>query len=327
MNIAFTFNLRTDDSEDQAEFDSPATIAFIKSALESFGHTVTEVELTRPLIEVIGDLERLRPDLVFNMAEGKKGRLREAFWPMIFEELGLPYTGADPHTLALSLDKAAAKAAVDQTGVKMPSGRLVTASAEADRCGDLRFPVIVKPNFEGSSKGIRQKSVVEEKQALASALEEALCAYPDGVLVEEYIQGHDVTVPFLEVEEGDPVMGPVLYHIDPEASAGRRYNIYDYELKNDLSHLVTVKPADFAPEVLARVKDACRRVLRAIPSRDFGRMDFRVTPEGDVYFLEINCLASLEKGASLFLGAAARGLGEKDVIHAIAKSAIRRQTR
>src|SRR5262249_37164624 len=144
-------------------------------------------------------LETIDPDVIFNTAEGDRGRMREALYPALFEELGIPYTGSDAYTNAITLDKWLTKLIVQKAHVETARGVLVTVrnfDAIVERGAGLAFPVIVKPNHEGSSKGIynggdllRGSSVVKEPKDFSAALKIALRAYPDGVLVEEYIEG------------------------------------------------------------------------------------------------------------------------------------------
>ncbi|MDE2291468.1 MAG: D-alanine--D-alanine ligase, partial [Elusimicrobia bacterium] len=88
MNIAFTHNLKASASEDEAEFDTLETVEAIQSALTKLGHQVELVEVGGPASLTVARLEALDPDLVFNTAEGRLGRFREAFFPGIFEQLG-----------------------------------------------------------------------------------------------------------------------------------------------------------------------------------------------------------------------------------------------
>src|SRR5579863_2777381 len=108
MKIAFTYNLRLADvreSEKDAEFDSADTVQAIATALEVAGHEVVKVEVSGPAGSLLERLEAIDPDLIFNTAEGVRGRMREAFYPALFEELGIPFTGSDAYTNAITLDK------------------------------------------------------------------------------------------------------------------------------------------------------------------------------------------------------------------------------
>lgn len=126
MKIAFTYNLRLTDAEEEAEFDTPETVEAISQALAKDGHEVQRIEVTGPASHLSARLEAFSPDLIFNTAEGRRGRAREAFYPALFEELGYPYTGSDAYTLTVTLDKWLTKLMLAAQGVESPRGRLLT---------------------------------------------------------------------------------------------------------------------------------------------------------------------------------------------------------
>jgi D-alanine-D-alanine ligase len=140
-----------------------------------------------------------------------RGRLREALYPALFEELGIPYTGSDAYTNALTLDKWLTKLLVGRAGDRhaaRPAGQPPQLRAVVERGAGLAFPVIVKPNHEGSEQGHLQRrirasacsdgSVIKEPRDLPSTLKTALRPYPDGVLIEEYIEGIDVAIGYID---------------------------------------------------------------------------------------------------------------------------------
>src|SRR5215207_4815764 len=171
MKIAFTYNLRLTDvreTEKEAEYDSADTVNAIAAALEAAGHEVEKIEVSGPATNLLERLEAIDPDIIFNTAEGDRGRMREAFYPALFEELGIPFTGSDAYTNAITLDKWLTKLMVQRAGIDTPRG------------AGLAFPVIIKPNHEGSSKGIYNgtlgSSVIKEPKDLTTALKSALRA-------------------------------------------------------------------------------------------------------------------------------------------------------
>jgi len=326
MRIAFTHNLRLSESEEEAEFDTGDTVDLIAGALERLGHRVERIEVSGPASRTASRLEAFGPDLIFNTAEGRRGRFREAFFPALFDELAMPYTGSDAWVLAVSLDKQLTKLFLQQHGVLTPRWQYLEEASRLVPTA-LRFPVMVKPNFEGSSKGITQDSVVEDAGRLHQAVEEALRAYPAGVLVEEFIRGRDITVPFLEAAAEDRfgVLQPVEYVVDERAQAGRRHAIYDYELKTSLDEYVSVRaPARLTREEGTRLQASAHTVLRALGVRDLGRIDFRLGDDGHFYFLEVNALPSLQPGAGIYAAAALEGLHVDGVLGAVVESAERR---
>ncbi len=326
MRIALTHNLRLTDSEEEAEFDSRETIDALTSAMERLGHRVERIEVSGPASRTASRLEAFAPDLIFNTAEGRRGRFREAFYPALFDELGFPYTGSDAWVLAVTLDKALTKLMLGEHGVISPRGQFI------DEIGQLkvegwRWPVIVKPNFEGSSKGITQESVIEDRSRLRPFVEKQLSRFPAGVIVEEFIPGKDLTVAFLErtAPERAGVLMPVEYLIDEAELSKRRYRIYDYDLKGVHSDAVSVRcPAHFPGHVLERAQDMARKAYRALGCRDLGRIDFRVAEDGQVYFIEINALPSLEPGAGIYAAAALEGLHTDGVLGKVIESAVLR---
>lgn len=328
MRIAFTHNLQRVENEEEAEFDTAETIAAITGALRNLGHEVDPVDVGIPVGQLVQRLERFRPDLVFNCAEGSAGRTREAFYPALYEQLGLPYTGSDPFTCTVTLDKRLSKVMVAQFGVPTPRWRFVESAADLDAL-DLTFPLIIKPNFEGSSKGITEDSVITDPAVFRARAEDALARYPGGLLVEEFIVGHDVVVPFVEgvSPATGGVLAPVEYRIAPEVRKTRKHAIYDYDLKHGLSYAVEVRvPADVSPQTAAELERHSRRVFEVLGVRDLGRIDFRVGEDGRVWFLEVNALPSLEPGAGIYAGAALCGLPDMEsVLDAVIRSALTRR--
>ena len=328
MRIAFTHNLQLSTSEAEAEFDTPETVAGVSACLRKLGHQVEPVEVSGPASRVVARLEALAPDLVFNTAEGSVGRFREAFYPALFDRLGLPFTGSDAYVCALTLDKRLTKLVASQYGVSTPRFCFLEDVTQLPLADALRFPMIVKPNFEGSSVGITTDSVVETHEQLTARVLDLIARFPAGVLVEEFIVGRDLTVPFLE--KGSPltggVMEPATYEYDQQYVAGRRYQLYDFELKNVGSSAVNVRvPATITPEQRARCMELTQKVVRALGIRDMGRVDFRVGDDGEVYFLEVNALPSLEHGAAIYVSSERAGLPTQEaVLDTILRSAAER---
>src|SRR5262245_49081279 len=161
MNIGIAFDLKTDFAAASAgpddaleEYDSPATVDAIERVLASRGHRVMKLGGGRRFIAAVLETP---PDLVFNIAEGRGSRSREAHVPAVCEMLGIAYTHSDPLTMALSLDKAIAKRIVASAGVPTPRFAVVESAGdvESSELAGLAYPLFAKPLFEGSSMGIR----------------------------------------------------------------------------------------------------------------------------------------------------------------------------
>src|SRR5688572_3101481 len=342
MKVAFTHNLRLTDvreTEKEAEFDSAETVTAIAAALEAAGHEVEKVEVSGPASNLLERLEAIDPDLIFNTAEGSSGRMREALYPALFEELGIPYTGSDAYTNAVTLDKWLTKLILGRAGIDTPRAALVTArnyEAVVERGAGLAFPVIVKPNYEGSSKGIYSgangaanggaigngtPSVVREPRDLPPVLRAALRAYPDGVLIEEYIEGIDVAVGFVDgVGHDNGLLAPVELLV--ETSAERPFNIQDYRLKNVEPGKVQYRcPANIPRDVAARLRQIATEAIKTLGLRDLARLDFRISGDGRIYLLEANALPLLAPHSSLFAATAQVGMTYQSTIAAVLTAA------
>ncbi len=305
MRIGLTFNVRRaerpsdvsragflplpgDDQEE--EFDSPETIAAIAEVLSSLGHEVELLGNCETLLERL--LNGPRPDLVWNIAEGQGGgRCREAQVPAVLEMLGIPYTGSDPLTLSATLDKDCAKRLVSSVNVPTPRWFLYDGAAESVsvEASALAFPVFVKPAYEGSSKGILNRSVLHDVDELQAALEQLHEVYRQPVLVEEFIDGDELTVGVVG-NEAPEVLG--IMRILPRLKSSQPF-VYGLEVKRDWQRLASYEcPARLAPKDIEAVNRAALSAWRVLGCRDVARFDFRLR-DGVPYFLETNPLPGL----------------------------------
>jgi D-alanine--D-alanine ligase len=324
MRITVAFNLRTDASEDTAELLSHEDVDRITGALRELRHQVTPVEVSGQPDEVVDRLLDSTPELIFNCAEGTIGSSREAFYPGLYEQLQIPFTGGNPSLLHMNLDKQLAKTVVAARGIRVPRGVLVTPQRR-EIPDDLVYPLIIKPNAEGSSKGITQDSVVEEREQCERRVGELLARYPAGLVVEEFISGRELSVPVLEALPGK-IVEVVEHTFDLEAIGGS-YNIYDYDMKQGgerASGVGVACPAEMTAEERAGVLDMARRVFEIMHCPDLGRVDIRLRDDGTPFFIELNPLPSLHPAGSLMIAGRARGLEYRDVLRLVVRSAARR---
>lgn len=324
MRISVAFNLRTDASEDSAELLTQEDIDRVCGALRELRHHVSPVEVSGQPDDVVDRLLDSAPDLIFNCAEGTIGSSREAFYPGLYEQLRIPFTGGNPSLLHMNLDKQLAKTVVAARGVRVPRGVLVTPQ-QRDLPSGLSFPLIIKPNAEGSSKGITQDSVVDNRERCAARIDDLLGRYPSGLVVEEFIAGRELSVPILEAFPGKIV--EVVEHTFDLKEIGGKYNIYDYDMKQggERSRGVgVVCPAPLTADARGRVEEMARRAFEIMHCPDLGRVDIRLHEDGTPYFIELNPLPSLHPVGSLMVAGRARGLEYREVLRLIVRSAARR---
>jgi D-alanine-D-alanine ligase len=294
MIIGITYNLKTAGPVDpslpddfQEEFDSPHTIDAIARVLRELGHDVVKLGDGREFLERV---LATPPDLVFNFAEGTGvSRSREARVPAVLEMLGIPYTGSDPLTMAVTLDKDCAKKLVAAAGVAVPAGVLLAPGQPLSsiRAEELRFPLIAKPAWEGSSKGIHTKSLVRTPAELPSIVDSLRRDHRQPVLLEEYIAGDELTVGMYGNDP--PCVLAVMRVIPLTPDAGF---IYSLEVKRNYKDRVRYEcPALLSAKHQEAVERAALAAWHALGCRDIARVDFRLR-DGVPYFLEVNPIDS-----------------------------------
>jgi D-alanine-D-alanine ligase len=304
------------------EFDAPETIAAIAEALESLGHEVELLGYGEPLLARL--VAGPRPDLVWNFAEGHgSGRSREARVPAVLEMLDIPYTGSDPLTLAVTLDKACAKRLVASHGVPTPQWFLYEGDADSleHAAEGLTYPVFVKPAYEGSSKGILNSSILQNLDELRAALAQLFEVYRQPVLVEEFIDGDELTVGC--VGNGVPeILG--IMRVVPRSTSDKPF-VYSLEVKRDWQRQVRYEcPAPLSPADTAAVQAAVLGSWKALGCRDLGRFDFRLR-NGVPYFLETNPLPGLSPtSGDLVLLAREVGISHRELIGRILNATLER---
>ncbi len=327
MKIAFVFNKKTDDSLEQAEFDTQETIDSIHQALASGGHHVSDVEMTlKDSVSVwIRQLADLKPDIIFNTAEGYYGVGRESLGPTIFEQLQVPYVGTGPYGCFLTLDKFLTKQMVASRKVPVAEGYFVNTRDELmSIVREVAYPAFVKPNYEGSSKGITSRSLCRDAEELIAYGTECLKLFPHGLLVERFIPGRDIAVPFIAGLGDGGVMEPLEY-VFSKATAETENSIYGYELKNNDDDAVSVRcPAAIDVSIRDRLVEYMKKIIPSVGVVDFARADFRITSEGEIFFLELNALPSLQPGAGVFDAAKLLGLDYNGTILKIVEAATTR---
>jgi D-alanine-D-alanine ligase len=329
MKIGITYDLKSSGPLDpslpddfQEEFDSPHTIEAIAAVLRGLGHHVVLLGDNREFLQkILGD----PPDFIFNFAEGTGvSRSREARVPAVLEMLGIPFTGSDALTMAVTLDKNCAKTIVAAAGVMVPKSILLAPAQKTADLGtpiaELTFPVVVKPAWEGSSKGIRNKCLVKTFAELPDVVDALRGDLRQPILLEEYIEGDELTV---GIYGNAPAHILGIMRVVPQFPVEQF--IYSLEIKRDYRRLVKYEcPAPLSAEVTARVDKAARVAFGALGCRDIARVDFRVRG-GIPYFLEVNPLPGLNPDDSdLVIMAKLVGWSYAQLIETIVDAALRR---
>ena len=330
MKIALTYNLKKKDTTKPADYfsecDSEETINAITGAIRRKGHNVEAIDVEYP--KLFSYFRKNSVDMVFNIAEGKSGKFRESEVPAILDYLKIPYTGSDTFSLALALNKALTKKILKAENIPTPNFQVFIKGTE-ELSPDLRFPLIVKPNCEGSAKGISKLNVVNNTEDLFKRVKDILSVYKQEALVEEFIEGKELTVGILE--NGKTRVLPIL-EIDFSDCKNSGEYFYSWKMKEyqgnkELGLVPTFHcPARLDSETEKAVKDVALRTHRAVGCLDISRTDIRLDKFNVPYVLEINPLPGLDPKESNFpIMAYAAGMKYEDLIEAIILSASERK--
>ncbi len=312
-----------------AEWDSPATIAAVESALSRLGKVV-RLEAKEDFPE---RLRQARPDIVFNIAEGFHGVNREAHVPAICEFFGIPYSGSDPFTLSLCLDKAKTKETLTFHGIPTPKFAVVEKIEDLKAgSGKLPLPLFAKPLYEGSSKGITDSNLCWDRAHLFEQTEFLLGNYKQPVLVEEYLPGKEFTCAVLG--NGDEATVLPIVAMNFETLPKGALPIYSFDAKfvwdrpeNPLD--IFQCPARITRELQASIERVTLDAFRVLGCRDWARIDVRLDAAGVPNVLEVNPLPGIlpdpADNSCLPKAARAAGISYDELIQNCLKYAAARQ--
>ena len=329
MKIGITYNSKDElspntitDDESCEEFDTADTISAICEALKKNGHEAVKLGSD---LRIIGRIREENVDIVFNIAEGHHGRNRESHIPSVLEMLNIPYSGSDPLTLGLTLDKIVTKKIAMQAGIPTPRYKVIRTLRDLSLVENkLSYPLIAKPAWEGSSKGIYNSSKVFTGRELEISVRLVLDKYPhQPVLVEEYIEGREITVGVMG--NGLPeILG--LMEIANKANPGGDV-FYSLETKRNWKELVEyVSPPDISRIFDNHIRYRALTAFKEFGCRDIARIDFRISEKyNKLFMLEVNPLPGLSpEYADLVIMARMRGIPYEGLILSILNHALSR---
>lgn len=306
MKVALLHNVNRGETDNEAEFDLPVTIDALTQALNK-EHNVVPIECTRDFVSWMTRLVMEKPDIIFSVAEGFSGAARESVYAALYEQLGIDYCGPGPTELLICHNKTLTKNLLRQYGIPVAWGRLLTSLEDLSELKDtnLPFPIIVKLNSEGSSLGMDDHCIVENREELERQVRSVWDKFHTNILIEQYIEGIDVSMSYIE---GLGELGPVQYTYPNKT-------IYDFDLKTRNNHAVdVVHPSIENLQLVGQLKDMTKKIATLLDLNGYGRADFRVTSDGSIYFLEMNAQVCFHTIGAFALGAKRDGYDYDDIV-------------
>lgn len=287
------------------------TGAAVHRALCRRGYDVVMIDVGPTLSR---DLQDQKVTLVFLALHGPGGE--DGSIQGFLETLGIPYTGSGIQASAVGMHKETTKTMLAAHGIPVPAGIVVKrgekiSSAQALRKGKLRWPVVVKPASEGSTIGVTiVKKPAQWNEALTLAHK-----YDRDAMIEAYIPGHEVTVSLLGRQAEAPLVLPAVEIVAPGG-------FYDFSAKYEKGRTQYLCPAPLSATITKQIAALALRTYEVLGCAGAARVDFRITPRGRPYVLEINTVPGMTETSLLPMAAAQAGIGYEELTERILESAV-----
>jgi len=285
-------------------------------ALLRTGYDAITIDVGASLYKELLDREVKIAFLALHGVGGEDGSIQG-----FLESIRVPYTGSGVRASAIGMHKVVTKTLLETHGIPVPSGTVVmkgqsTTSAKVLKAAKLKWPVVVKPPSQGSTIGVTiVKKPSQWKEALSVAHR-----FEDEAMIETYVPGHEVTVAVVAGPDGNIEAFPPVEIVAPGG-------FYDFSAKYEKGRTQYLCPAPLSSKVTREVRALAVRTYRVLGCEGAARVDFRITPHGKAYVLEINTVPGMTETSLLPMAAARAGLTYDALTEVIVQSALVRAQR
>jgi len=312
---------------DEETYFSMKTECDVVHGLRQLGHDVRIVGLRDELAPLREILDEWQPHVVFNLLEEFKDQIvYDAHIVGYLELRGIPYTGCNPRGLVLARDKALSKKILAYHRIRTPRFHVFPRGRRFKKPAKLQYPVIVKSLVAEGSEGIAQASIVTNDEALSDRVAFVHAQVMTDAIAEQYIDGREVYASVIGLHrlEVMPIWEITLDGL-PDSAPRIATSRVKWDLKYQDKHGIdTVRARDLDPELEAHIAKLAKRICRRLNVNGYARIDFRLTPEGEVYFLEANPNPDIAYEEELAASAAANGLSYEALLEKLLRIGMRR---
>jgi D-alanine-D-alanine ligase len=308
--------------------DEPEMEYQVANALLEHGHEVQLLGARDDLSRLMTQLDEFHPDLVFNAAESFRGDANlDYLFPAFLESGGWVYTGSAPLGLLVTRNKAMSKKVLAWHGIRVPGFVTYRPGERITSAPELEFPLIIKPLQSDASQGIAQASVVRDAEALAERVAFVHERFAQPAIVEEYVEGRELYVSMLGNGEGVELLPLTEMVFDKVTRAEERIATRSakwdegYRERKGIRNIFARRIAKTARH---RLEEVCRTAYRALWLRDYARLDVRLTPAGEVWFIEANANPFISWGHDVANAAKKAGMAYHQFIQRIVDEAMAR---
>jgi D-alanine-D-alanine ligase len=290
----------------------------IFAALEKLGHEPS-YHVLDGRTQTLFSLNKCGADLIFNLTESYAGD----------DTKEMQVTAAGPHATILAQDKSIAKKMFAFYGIQSPYFA-TSYRGTIDHAHDIKFPLIVKPISEDGSQGIDAASVVTSIKELMERINYIQTEFDSPALIEEYIEGREIYAAVLGSYESAHALPLVELDLSKLPKGTPKIASLDVKFEKDTDAYKLTKSAiaeDLDEETVTKVSEVAIKAYRAVKLRDYGRIDMRLSPKGEVYVIEANPNPWLSSGQEFAMAAKKSGLSYTQMIGEIVDFAMARHAR
>jgi len=306
--------------------DDWKTEANVLAALAELGHTTEHLAIFDDLDLLRQKLQSFEPDLIFNLADQfKNNRAFDQNIASFLEMHGVPFTGCGSTGLTLCKHKAISKKILGYHRIRVPEFTVIGRGKRCTRPARLKFPILVKPLKEEASYGISQASFVETDEQFKERVQFIHTSHDCDVIAEEYIAGRELYVSVLGNHRLDvfPIRELVFKEVSPDEPKIATYRAkWDEEYRKRWG--LQNRFADSLDPALAKdIVQTCKRIYRLLTIDGYARVDLRVTPNNEIYFIEANPNPILAADEDFAQSALKAGLAYPQLIERIIRTGLK----
>jgi D-alanine-D-alanine ligase len=318
--------LPDDHPDAESEREVLDVVDVVDQFLNAAGFHVSHLSVSHDPVVLIDGIRQKEPDVVFNLFEGTgDDSSNEVSVAALLEWMAIPFTGCPSSAMILARNKPLAKRLLRCEGLPTPEFELISADSIV-HCG-LDWPVIVKPAAQDASVGVDQGSVVCDQASLEKRVALLLAQYGEPVLIEQFIPGREFNVGLTDIPS---LVSLPVAEIEFVNKNGGFWPIVTYDAKWKVGSIDDIAtpprcPAEIPTELSKNLQKLAFRAFRLLGCRDYARVDFRVTPDGQPFILEVNPNPDFHPTCGFARGLAAAGLSHAQFTVDLVQAALARR--
>jgi D-alanine-D-alanine ligase len=302
------------------------TEAGVLAALNELGYPNEHLAIFDDLDLLRQKLQTFSPDVIFNLADQfRNNRAYDQHIVAFLAMYGIPFTGCGPSGLTLSKHKGIAKKILSYHRIHTAAFVIIPRGKRIARPKRLRFPILVKPLKEEASYGISQASFVETDEQFRERVEYLHTKTDNDVIAEEYIDGRELYVSLIGNHRLQvfPIRELVFREVPPDEPKIATYKAKWDEAYRDRWGLENRFAEGLEPAVVRNIEDVCKRIYHLLTIDGYARLDLRLTPANEVYFIEANPNPILAQDEDFARSAMKTGLSYPQLIDRIARLGLK----